>query len=187
MRCVHPDIIVVSADKQQCQKLLFSATLTRDPASIAALHLRDPQYYIVRTSDTAGPTAPQQDNFAVDFGESFALPASLTERSLILPPALKPLNLIHLLHHPEWQVRRALVFTKSVESADRLVHLLTLFEEEYEKKAKKRVVVSKYAGDLAPTRRRTLLDSFEQDQTHMSADSTSSMIELTFAAWSALI
>jgi ATP-dependent RNA helicase DDX51/DBP6 len=34
-----------------CQKLLFSATLTRDPSKIATLDLRDPKYFIVQGSD----------------------------------------------------------------------------------------------------------------------------------------
>ena len=31
-----------------CQKLLFSATMTRDPGKVAALELRDPKYFIVQ-------------------------------------------------------------------------------------------------------------------------------------------
>ena len=31
-----------------CQKLLFSATLTRDPGKTAALELRDPKYFVIQ-------------------------------------------------------------------------------------------------------------------------------------------
>jgi len=34
-----------------CQKLLFSATLTRDPGKISALELRNPKYFIVQGSE----------------------------------------------------------------------------------------------------------------------------------------
>lgn len=53
----------------QCQKLLFSATLTRDPSKIASLHLRHPRYFIVQ-ANAAGATPAA-------FGEQFALPAGL--------------------------------------------------------------------------------------------------------------
>jgi ATP-dependent RNA helicase DDX51/DBP6 len=54
-----------------CQKLLFSATLTRDPGKVAALNLRNPKYFIVQSpieglSDTA------------DIVEKFNMPATLT-------------------------------------------------------------------------------------------------------------
>jgi ATP-dependent RNA helicase DDX51/DBP6 len=36
--------------ESSCQKLLFSATLTRDPGKIAALELRNPKYFIIQDS-----------------------------------------------------------------------------------------------------------------------------------------
>jgi len=52
-----------------CQKLLFSATLTRDPSKIAALNLRNPKYFLVQA--TVDRAADQAE-------ESFAIPASLS-------------------------------------------------------------------------------------------------------------
>jgi ATP-dependent RNA helicase DDX51/DBP6 len=48
-----PVVSVTHTDDKMtsCQKLLFSATLTRDPSKIAALDLRDPKYFIVQGSD----------------------------------------------------------------------------------------------------------------------------------------
>lgn len=89
-------------------------------------------------------------------GSSFALPAELVERSLILPPALKPLNLIHLIH--SFSATPALVFTKSVEAATRLVKLLGFFEDAFI--GGKRVVVRGYTRDMAPGERKRLLDDF---------------------------
>lgn len=61
--------------ESSCQKLLFSATLTRDPGKIAALDLRDPKYFVVQV---------RTDAVAADVGaERFAMPASLTVRVFI--------------------------------------------------------------------------------------------------------
>ncbi|KAG5731150.1 hypothetical protein E4T56_gene20630, partial [Termitomyces sp. T112] len=48
----YPDISVFPTESKfsSCQKLLFSATLTRDPGKISALELRDPKYFIVQES-----------------------------------------------------------------------------------------------------------------------------------------
>ncbi|ORY28038.1 P-loop containing nucleoside triphosphate hydrolase protein [Naematelia encephala] len=131
-----------------CQKLLFSATLTRDPSSIASLHLRNPKYHIVQSSSSVPDAAA--------VGESFALPSTLTERMVILPPAVKPLNLIHLIHHEAYRVR-GLIFVKSVESVGRLVHLLEYFEEAW---TGDKVVVKGYTSEMKAGERKKLLDDF---------------------------
>ena len=63
-----------------CQKLLFSATLTRDPGKIAALGLRNPKYFIVQGKETA----PGDDILNVVM-EKFSMPATLTVSTLCLP------------------------------------------------------------------------------------------------------
>ena len=92
------------------------------------------------------------------YGESFALPSTLQERYLALPPALKPLNLIHLLHDAAYSVRGGLVFTKSVENVTRLVSLLDKFEKEY----KGGLVVKGYTSDMRSGERKALLASFTE-------------------------
>lgn len=135
-----------------CQKLLFSATLTRDPAKVAALDLSSPQYFIVQS--------PSNPLSATAVGSSFALPAELSERMLILPPALKPLNLIHLIHGPApFGATPALVFTKSVEAASRLVRLLEFFEDAYIGSGR-RITVRGYTRDMPPAERKRLLKEF---------------------------
>ncbi|RXK41055.1 hypothetical protein M231_01686 [Tremella mesenterica] len=136
--------------EQQCQKLLFSATLTRDPAKVASLSLNSPRYYIIQSS-LAQPSAHS-------IGEQFAIPASLTEFMLILPPQLKPLNLIHLIHSPEYAVSSALIFTKSVESCVRLVKLLEYFEVAFGGGK----VVQGYTSDMRPAERKKVLAAFGQ-------------------------
>lgn len=56
--------------ESSCQKLLFSATLTRDPGKIAALDLRDPKYFIVQGNK--GDSEPV--NLVM---EKFTMPATL--------------------------------------------------------------------------------------------------------------
>jgi ATP-dependent RNA helicase DDX51/DBP6 len=139
----------------QCQKLLFSATLTRDPAKVAALDLNQPEYYIVQSS-----TLPQT---ATSIGEQFSLPSELSEKMIVLEPSLKPLVLIHLIHHKEYQVKSALVFTKSVESANRLVQLLDAFEEINNTG----VVVKSYTSEMKPGERKKLLADFTKGDIHL--------------------
>lgn len=139
----------------------FSATLTRDPSKVAALSLHHPQYYIVQSS--SAPALP------TSVGEQFALPSSLSEKMLILPPALKPLNLIHLIHHPEFNVDRALVFTKSVESAARLVKLLEFFEDAYVLGGGggKRLVIEQYSGEMRARDKKQLLAEFGEGKINL--------------------
>lgn len=56
-----------------CQKLLFSATLTRDPDKIAAIGLKDPKYFVVQSAKSDDDV---EQPLLLD--ESFAMPATLT-------------------------------------------------------------------------------------------------------------
>jgi len=62
-----------------CQKLLFSATLTNDPAKIAQLELRDPKYFIVRRkiSDVEQVDEMEVEGDTNIYEESFDTPATL--------------------------------------------------------------------------------------------------------------
>lgn len=57
-----------------CQKLLFSATLTRDPGKIASLDLHDPRYIIVQGRKDQSV----ESNFPKVVLEKFAVPDTLT-------------------------------------------------------------------------------------------------------------
>lgn len=57
-----------------CQKLLFSATLTRDPGKISALELKDPKYFIVQ----GGGEKESADSTVLDVVmEKFSMPSTL--------------------------------------------------------------------------------------------------------------
>lgn len=132
-----------------CQKLLFSATLTRDPATIATLGLRQPEYYI-------------QGLDATQVGEQFALPDTLDQNMIVLPSAEKPLGLLHLIYG--LGLRRALVFCKSVDAANRLAHLLGFFADAW---LQDRVSAAVYSAELPTAERRRLLESFQQGSVNM--------------------
>ncbi|WFD34692.1 RNA helicase [Malassezia cuniculi] len=128
------------------QKLLFSATLTRDPAKLGALKLRNPQY--VSVGDGA-------------MEERYAFPPLLHEHMVITDAASKVLHLIALLHDGPDPVRQALCFTKSVEAANRLVRLLTFFEECWAKETGSQALsVRFYSSDLSAQQRMQMLREF---------------------------
>jgi ATP-dependent RNA helicase DDX51/DBP6 len=111
----------------QCQKLLFSATLTRDPATIATLGLRNPEYYIHGTEDVT---------------EQYALPSTLEQKMTVIASADKPLALLHLIYGQK--LHRALVFCKSIDAANRLSHLLKFFSDAW---LEDRVSIAAYTAE----------------------------------------
>ncbi|KAI1797370.1 DEAD-domain-containing protein [Ganoderma leucocontextum] len=140
-----------------CQKLLFSATLTRDPAKIAALGLRQPKYIVVQNPKTS---ATSKEEGVLDFiMEKFTMPATLTEHMIVCESSVKPLMLFHLVHTRS--VTNALVFTKSAESTTRLVRLFEFFESAHKESRSKSVVARAYSSDLAPGERKSILEQFK--------------------------
>jgi len=77
------------------RKLLFSATLTRDPEKLLSLHLRHP---ILFTSSEDG---------------RYKTPDTLLEHLVVVDPTQKPVALLHLLNHLERVP--TIAFTNSVE------------------------------------------------------------------------
>ncbi|KAK6906283.1 hypothetical protein I203_100268 [Kwoniella mangroviensis CBS 8507] len=141
-----------------CQKLLFSATLTRDPSKVAALSLTSPKYYIIQSTNL--PSIPY------NIGETFSFPSTLSEKMLILPSALKPLNLIHLIYSTEFGISNGLIFTKSVESSQRLLNLLQFFNDAFISGGKK-VVVKGYTGELKSSERKRILSDFSEGKINL--------------------
>ncbi|KAJ3122398.1 ATP-dependent RNA helicase dbp6, partial [Irineochytrium annulatum] len=133
----HPTDNTKTRRTQPLQKLLFSATLTRNPAKIAALQLRNPIYFavlgtkgIVANPDDADADVEEDDDAAATHGadgeERYTVPATLTENMLVIPTARdRPLALLHLLFN--LKLSGTLIFTKSVESATRLAMLIEIF------------------------------------------------------------
>ncbi|KAL4062859.1 DEAD-domain-containing protein [Scleroderma citrinum] len=144
--------------ESSCQKLLFSATLTRDPGKLASLGLRDPKYFIVQDQSEGQPAG------SLDLtSERFTMPANLMEHMIICEPSVKPLMLLHLIHNRS--IRNALVFTKSSESTSRLVRLIEFFQEASTEC--ERVVLRAYSSDLSASERRNILEKFKAQDIHI--------------------
>ncbi|SPO22802.1 related to DBP6 - ATP-dependent RNA helicase [Ustilago trichophora] len=155
------------------QKLLFSATLTRDPAKIAALGLRNPHYITVQDSHSAGDEQDGRPNGGQQH-ERFSLPHSLREHMLVTTSADKPFHLLYLLHRPDdiennSRIHKALCFTKSVDSAARLVKLIEIFEQVRSEtgllpRGGRPLVVKNYSSELKPSDRQRILTQFGQGE-----------------------
>ncbi|KAG1734119.1 DEAD-domain-containing protein [Suillus lakei] len=89
---------------------------------LAALDLRNPKYFVVQGLSEES----EIDGIPNVITERFTMPEALKEHMIICEAPQKPLMLFHLVHNHS--VRNALVFTKSSESASRLVRLFEFFE-----------------------------------------------------------
>jgi ATP-dependent RNA helicase DDX51/DBP6 len=140
-----------------CQKLLFSATLTRDPSKIAALKLRNPQYFVLRSS------YPNLGS-GMAYTESFEMPPTLSEHMIVCDSADKPLILFYMIH--SLSVINVLVFTKSAESTARLLHLFKFFGTAHvsDISPPHRIVAEAYSSDLNPADRKFILDRFKNSE-----------------------
>ncbi|KAF7317063.1 ABC protein [Mycena chlorophos] len=160
----RPTTDMLHRKQPSCQKLLFSATLTRDPGKLAALDLRDPKYFVVQGAKVSDGVL----DVAMD---KFSMPATLTvsaivanlrykpltfvqERMVVCEPSLKPLVFFHIVL--EHGVTNALVFTKSAESTERLVRLFEFFNMG--------VVARAYSSDLTAGERKTILEKFKAQE-----------------------
>ncbi|KIY64567.1 DEAD-domain-containing protein, partial [Cylindrobasidium torrendii FP15055 ss-10] len=155
----HPslsaELWVPEQPQSSCQKLLFSATLTRDPSKLAALDLHNPKYLVVRSKTTS-------TNGILDLAmEKFALPDTLQQQMIVVNASEKPLVFFWLIHNKG--VRNALVFTKSAESTSRLVQLLRFFGD-CRGNIEDQVVVHAYSSDLSPSDRKMVLEKFKKQE-----------------------
>jgi ATP-dependent RNA helicase DDX51/DBP6 len=70
----HTPSFFLEQKSPSCQKLLFSATLTRDPGKISSLELKDPKYFIVQ----GGGEKESVDSTVLDVVmEKFSMPSTL--------------------------------------------------------------------------------------------------------------
>lgn len=138
--------------KRTVQKLIFSATLTRDPEKMANMRIRNPQVYVVGGID-AETGASENDR------KEFMVPPTLTERIVhIRKTSLKPLRLMQLLLKPVDPITSyVLVFVKSNEAAARLARLLTLIDKEVFNKGLR---IERCSGEVEASQRRKTLAAF---------------------------
>ncbi|KAF8899912.1 P-loop containing nucleoside triphosphate hydrolase protein [Gymnopilus junonius] len=142
-----------------CQKLLFSATLTQDPGKIAALKLRNPKYFVVQGSEKDRSESKLLDIVM----EKFSMPSTLREKMIVTDPSQKPLIFFYIVH--TYNIKNALVFTKSAESTIRLVRLLDFFETERIRNSDSSpLVVRAYSSDLSAQERKSILEQFKDQK-----------------------
>lgn len=126
------------------QKLVFSATLTRDPGKLASLNIGSySRVFIVG------------DRPDVDL--EFTVPDTLTEKVISYKSTTnKPLILLQVLEHFS-MIKNTIVFAKSNEAAARLARLLTLMDEEAFNLG---IKVAKCTGEMDVSSRRKCLRQF---------------------------
>ncbi|ORX97486.1 DEAD-domain-containing protein [Basidiobolus meristosporus CBS 931.73] len=141
------------------QKLLFSATLTRNPGKIASLHLVNPRYIAVQR------TANDNDEDAEGSEGRYTTPSTLKEFMIPCSPSEKPMIVLHLLYH--LKVNSALCFTKSIEAANRLYKLIEVFDgffKEANPEYESTIMAAEYSGDLPQSERTSILKKFKKGE-----------------------
>ncbi|CAB9519474.1 dependent RNA helicase [Seminavis robusta] len=118
---------------RQLRKLLFSATLTKDPQKLSALRLVRPKYFDARKINKAS-NASKHKHSNNDNNTSFnkySIPAQLEECTVECTAEQKPIVLLALLRErldrsSTTRKQVVLVFTASVDATHRLARLLQL-------------------------------------------------------------
>ena len=116
----------------QLRKLLFSATLTKDPRKLSSLGLVNPKHFDAHHLKKSSSSESVQKNKNVSAKTSYSLPESLTESTVECTAEQKPLVLLAflleqgLLDEKNKQQGIAVIFTSSIDSTHRLARLLQL-------------------------------------------------------------
>lgn len=136
--------------RHKVQKLLFSATLTTNPAKIAPLNLSRPLYLTLNNQQNNNNESPT----------NWVTPSTLKELLVVFEGAeeMKPAILVQVLDNllPKMagleKIERVLCFTKSVSSTHRLSKLLVALRPDLK--------VSAFHGHLSPESRTSILRDF---------------------------
>lgn len=136
------------------QRLIFSATLTRDPAKLAELQVSmvptKPKLFIVGNED-------------LDGNDEFALPQQLTERLLVCSGIFnKPLALVNeLISSGHLRYNKTVVFVRNNESASRLSRLIELVSSNVFGFP---IRANKCSGEMRVQERKKILKEFETNE-----------------------
>ncbi|XP_019394664.1 PREDICTED: ATP-dependent RNA helicase DDX51 isoform X2 [Crocodylus porosus] len=149
------------------QKLLFSATLTRNPEKLQQLGLYQPRLftsvYSKKQASSAGPVAEQNAE------KKYTLPEGLSQYYVPCNLNSKPLFLLHFMLTMKFT--RVLCFTNSKETSHRLFLLVRAFGG---------VNVAEFSSRLTPSERQKTLKVFEQGKIQLliSTDATARGIDI---------
>lgn len=143
-----------------CQKLLFSATLTRNPEKISSLQLFKPTYICV------------QDD---DLNKRYITPPTLTEKMIISDTIdEKPLVLLKILL--DESPGSVLVFCKSIEASERLTRLINIVAEASANSNS--CIASMLASETSPSERRKILKNFNSRSVIVCTDMSARGLDL---------
>ncbi|KAK7204397.1 hypothetical protein BZA70DRAFT_280654 [Myxozyma melibiosi] len=154
-RSSNQESIVADTWTTHTQKLVFSATLTKDAGKWASLKIKQPRIFVVGDkSTTAGE-------------EEFSVPFTLTEYMVQVPDVLtKPLILLNLLTQ-ESISSDCIIFTRSNETAARLVKLLSMLDRRLRMKADKsleQLTIGLVNGEVDTNKRKKTLKEFAKGE-----------------------
>ncbi|KAJ6659160.1 hypothetical protein lerEdw1_019463 [Lerista edwardsae] len=149
------------------QKLLFSATLTRNPEKLQQLGLHRPQLF---TPAAASEEEEEEKGAAQRAGQKeYALPEGLSQYYVPCSLGSRPLVLLHFLQRLRFS--RVLCFVNSKETSHRLFLLVRAFGG---------VAVAEFSSRLSPSERKRTLKEFEQGKLQLliSTDATARGIDV---------
>ncbi|KAI9296637.1 DEAD-domain-containing protein [Neoconidiobolus thromboides FSU 785] len=142
----------LSSRREQLQKLLFSATLTRNPGKISNLKLKEPKYIVIQ------PNGKETIRYNT--------PKSLVEKYVACSPSYKPILLLYLLNQA--QLNSVLVFTKSINVCDMLLNFINEYVQsitnEKEKEYLLKLNVKSYHSELSRKQKLDVLKGFKKNE-----------------------
>jgi ATP-dependent RNA helicase DDX51/DBP6 len=162
LRLSDPSTVTLWADPP-LQKLIFSATLTRNPDKIASLQLQNPIFlsYSSPLSLSLSRSSPlplslsSRSQSADESGVRYAIPPSLSQYYAVCDGPSKPLVLENLMK----KYRTILCFTHSVDTAHRLTLLLHLLGHTKS--------VAEFVGTLPQSVRSQLIADLKDGRTNV--------------------
>ncbi|KAJ8102682.1 P-loop containing nucleoside triphosphate hydrolase protein [Lipomyces tetrasporus] len=147
------DSLIATRWSYNLQKLVFSATLTKDAGKWASLKIKQPRIIIVGDKSKSIPVDE----------EEFSVPFTLTEYMIgVFDTSTKPL-LLHNLLRQEFISGHCVIFTRSNETAARLTRLLGILDKEMSTdQSTKPYEVGLVTGEIETSLRKRALKEFAE-------------------------
>ncbi|XP_043834628.1 ATP-dependent RNA helicase DDX51 [Dromiciops gliroides] len=166
---LEPKAITAASTSQPqmpLQKLLFSATLTRNPEKLQELGLYQPRLFSTGLENQGATAQPGTEQ---DGEGKYTFPAGLSHFYVPCTLNSKPLVILHLMRNMKFS--RVLCFTNSREHSHRLFLLVKAFGG---------VSVAEFSSRFGPGQRKTILKQFEQGKIQLliSTDATARGIDV---------
>ncbi|XP_051828541.1 ATP-dependent RNA helicase DDX51 [Antechinus flavipes] len=166
---VAPRAITAASTSQPqmpLQKLLFSATLTRNPEKLQELGLYQPRLF---STGLESQESTAQPGIEQDMEGKYAFPAGLSHFYVPCSLNSKPLVILHLIRNLKFS--RVLCFTNSREHSHRLFLLVKAFGG---------IPVAEFSSRFGPGQRKMILKQFEQGKIQLliSTDATARGIDV---------